>query len=284
MLFRSGIVRSGAFAPILRFGSFPHDLLTVLSREPLAQSTEPSPSAEASAGVRESLASLPDDDENVQGRVLNFLQGQSTRFAPASVDATGSLAKLPRVDLMLRGDHLFFIGAMHGNLVEPLRKARIIRKSPWETLEIFFVGRDADLPDLYPNRWPELQVEERQRRLLDERTRNMRALAAALAREDFARCWAIYSPVPGGLYGSIYLRRDPTGRAPDYWYAHTSAPVWGSGIGAAPSTDYQAISDTLLLDPEIAAFVAGLEHLRRGHRESESGPPILPWDRSLVRK
>lgn len=221
---------------------------------------EPEPSPELRHALRARLAALPHPDDGLTAAHQAFLQGQHTRFAPTSIDATGSLVKLPRADLMLDTDHMWFVGATQENLLPALRLARAQRGRPWRSIELFFLGNDVDLPTLYPGDTrdlPGVRAHARDR------------LHDALRTEDLAERWRIHLPAPGLFFASFYLKRDPG--YPDVWYAHTSAPVWGQGIRGAPSTDYQSVSSDLRGDPELQVLLAGLDHLRSGPVDVEGG-------------
>lgn len=229
------------------------------------QLAEPPPSPADRRVFRAAMAQYPPPEDALTEAQTRFLQGQHTRFAPASIDATGSLLKMPRPDLMLEADHMWFVGATQENLLATLNKALERRGGrPWRTIEVFFVGRDEDLSALYPGS-PTDQI------ALRDRTRA--ALIRAFQDVRLAEAWRVYHPTIGQLYASFYLRRDPG--YPDSWYVHTSAPVWGKGIRSAPSTDYQSVSRDLQGDPEIRSLVEGLENLRGRAIDAQSPSQCL---------
>ena len=145
------------------------------------------------------------------------------------------------------------VGATHRDLVGALDAAFAARAGQrWRRVEVYFAGRDEDLPRIYAGE---------QGDFAGLRARVRAGLPEALAR--FAEQSFVGEHPSWSLLASFLYQPPAPGLEPARWYVHTSAPVWGQSVRVAPSADYHSVSGDLSGDPEIRTLLAGLAHLRR---------------------
>lgn len=195
----------------------------------------------------------PHPGQETLAALRSFWISRVPRLAPTSLELTGSMLKRPPPALFGEYEELFLVGATHRSLIGALEAGLVARGGrKWRRIEVFFLGRDEDLPRIYEGEKTDfVPIRNEVRRRLPE-------ALAGVAEQSF-----VGNHPSCTLFASFLYQPPEPGLEPARWYVHTSAAVWGQSIAVAPSADYRSVSGDLSGDPEIRTLLEGLRHLRR---------------------